>query len=92
MEEKKEYSVIGTVTIGTDEYRDLLTEKFEADREASEQRSKWYEQYSKANKLEEENKKLKEELDKYKKFIKKNSVKIGEEGVTIFMNMLSEDE
>ena len=26
-EEKKEYSVIGTVQIGTDEYRDLIEEK-----------------------------------------------------------------
>ena len=25
-EEKKTYSVVGTVTIGTDEYRDLITE------------------------------------------------------------------
>lgn len=28
-EEKKTYSVVGTVTIGTDEYRDLITESAE---------------------------------------------------------------
>lgn len=69
MEEKKVYSVIGTVTIGTDEYRDLLTEKFEAVKEKDEYNHRWYEQYSKATKLEEENKKLKLELDRLKKYV-----------------------
>ena len=72
MEEKKTYSVVGTVTIGTDEYRDLLTEKFEAQKDAAESNSKWYEQYNKARKFEEENTKLKEELEQLKRYIKDN--------------------
>lgn len=72
MEEKK-YSVVGTVTIGTDEYRDLLTEKFEAQKDASEYNKRWYEQYNKANKLEDENKILKNELDQLKRYIKDNN-------------------
>lgn len=72
MEEKK-YSVVGTVTIGTDEYRDLLTEKFEAQKEASENNSRWYEQYNKARKLEDENEKLRDELDQLKRYIKDNN-------------------
>ena len=73
MDEKKEYSVIGTVTIGTDEYRDLLTEKFEAVREKEEYSKKNNEYYWNIHKLEEENKKLKQELDQLKKYIKDNN-------------------
>lgn len=69
-EEKKTYSVVGTVTIGTDEYRDLLTEKFEAQKEAERQRNSWYNEYSDCQKLREENKKLKERLDKFEGYLK----------------------
>lgn len=72
MEEKKKYSVMGTVTIGTDEYRDLLTEKFEAQKEASENNTRWYEQYNKARNLEDENTRLKNELEQLKRYIKDN--------------------
>lgn len=69
-DEKKVYSVVGTVTIGTDEYRDLITEKFKAEREADRQRTEWYNEYNKAQKLEEKNRKLSEKLDSLEKFIK----------------------
>lgn len=91
MDEKKEYSVIGTVTIGTDEYRDLLTERFEAIKEKEEYNNKWYEQYRKVKELEDQNVKLKEELDKLKSFIKKNSVNINEDSITLFMSMFGEE-
>jgi hypothetical protein len=91
-ENKKEYTVVGTVTIGTDEYRDLLTEKFEAERAKEEEHDRWWKCYTEKNELEKTNKKLMEELDKYKKFIKKNSVNISEDSITLFMSMLGEDE
>ena len=69
-EEKKTYSVVGTVTIGTDEYRDLIREKFEAEKEAEYQRHRWYTEYEAKQKLEEKNKKLSERLDSLEKFIK----------------------
>lgn len=72
-EEKKTYSVIGTVTIGTDEYRDLLTEKFEAVKEKCEWHDKWYKEYCDKSKLENECKKLKEELDQLKRYIRENN-------------------
>ena len=92
MEEKKEYSVIGTVTFGTDEYRDLLTEKFEAQKEKEQEHDRWYSCYCEKRDLQTEYDKLKEELDKYKKFVKKNTVNINEDSVTLFMQMLGEDE
>lgn len=89
-ENKKEYSVIGTVTIGTDEYRDLLEDKFRAEKEKSEWHDKWYKEYCGKGDLEKENKKLKEDLDKLKEFIKKNQALINEGGITVFMSMFGE--
>ena len=74
MEEKKTYySVIGTVTIGTDEYRDLIIEKCNAEKEADRQRNEWYSEYTRAQKLEEKNRKLSEKLDSLEKYIKENN-------------------
>jgi len=56
-DEEKKYSIIGQVTIGTDEYRDLIEAVAEARKDAEENNSKWYEEYQKANTL---NKQLEE--------------------------------
>lgn len=90
-ETKKEYSVVGTVTIGTDEYRDLLQERFEAEKEKNRMHDKWYSEYCEKGKLENECKKLKEELDRLKKFISKNKALINEDGITVFMSMFGEE-
>lgn len=75
MEENKTYSIVGTVTIGTDEYRDLI-EKLAAERAESERlRSRWYEESSKntASKREYEEKiaKLTQENELLRKALKK---------------------
>lgn len=72
MDEKKVYSIVGTVTIGTDEYRDLIEGKVAAEKESSDYCHRYWEEQTKNRKLEEENAKLREELDKYKKFVKDN--------------------
>ena len=90
MEEKKEYSIIGTVTIGTDEYRDLLQEKFDAQKLESDWHTKWYNEYCDKRKFEDECKKLKEELDKCKAYIKKTSV--NEEAISIVMSLFGEGD
>ena len=72
-EEKKTYSVVGTVTIGTDEYRDLIIEKCKAEREADRQRTEWYNEYTRAEKLVAKNTKLSEKLDSLEKYIKENN-------------------
>lgn len=68
-ESKKAYSVIGQVTIGTDEYRDLIEAVQEAKADADKHRSNWYEQYNKANKLEADIKKISAVSDSYADFI-----------------------
>lgn len=75
MDERKEYSVVGTVTIGTDEYRDLIEALKDAQKDAEKERRDWLEQYNKANKLEKENKELLAKLEKYEAFIKQDAVK-----------------
>lgn len=70
MDEKKTYSVVGTVTIGTDEYRDLIENLKDAQKEAEEQRSKWWEQYSKLQNTEKELKAVLERLKELEAFVR----------------------
>lgn len=72
-ENKKVYSITGTVTIGTDEYRDLLTDKFEAIKDKEDYYHKWAELYRERDTITTENKKLKEELEQLKRYIKENN-------------------
>ena len=87
-ENKKEYSVLGTVTIGTDEYRDLITEKFEAVNARDEEHDRWYNQYKEAQKYKEECETLKKQVEaltakikKCEKFIKNNTGKFSLTGI-----------
>lgn len=96
-ENKKEYSVIGTVTIGTDEYRDLLTEKFEAVKARDEEHDRWYHQYKEAQNYKSECDELKKKVEvlrakivKCENFIKKNNAN---DNVALFiMSLFGEDE
>lgn len=64
-EEKKEYSIIGQVTIGTDEYRDLIETVKEAENEARKYRSESSDRYWEIDKLKKEV----ESLKQYKEFV-----------------------
>ena len=70
MGEEKKYSVIGTVTIGTDEYRELIEQcaKFEADR--NDYRDKYWSEQNITNKLTNELESAKNRNDMYTQFIK----------------------
>lgn len=64
-EERKAYTIIGRVEIGTDEYRDLIEAVQEAKAEENHQRDRWCKEYDRANELE---KKVKE-LAPFKDFV-----------------------
>lgn len=64
-EERKAYTIIGRVEIGTDEYRDLIEAVQEAKAEESHQRGRWLDEYNRADELE---KKVKE-LEPFKNFV-----------------------
>lgn len=91
MEEKKIYSVIGTVTIGTDEYRDLLTEKFEAERDKERYMRDGWKKDEQINALNKQVEVLKTKLEKCEKFIKKNTVNISQDSISVFMQMFGEE-
>lgn len=52
--EKKEYSLIGRVEIGTDEYRDLIEAVAEAERRADRSNSDYWEKYREVESLKKE--------------------------------------
>lgn len=89
-EEKKVYSVIGTVTIGTDEYRDLIESRMEVEKSKDYyMRESW--------KKDEEIKKLKSQVDaltskikKCEKFFKNNHDASGDV-ISVFMSIFGED-
>ena len=90
MEEKK-YSIIGKVEIGTDEYRELIESRMEAEKSKDYYVREGWKKDDEIKCIKNENLKLKEELDKLKKFIKKNQALINEDGITVFMSMFGEE-
>lgn len=90
MDEKKTYSIVGKVEIGTDEYRDLIEEKNEALKAKDTWYNKYWEESSKVSKLQKELEETRAELEKYKEFIKKNATVITEDNITLFAQLLGE--
>lgn len=50
--EKREYETKGTVTIGTDEYRDLIQDVCDLRSAGQKEHDDWYREYNRANDLE----------------------------------------
>ena len=64
-EERKEYSIVGQVTTGTDEYRDLIEAVKEAENKARDYRKESNDRYWESDKLKKEV----ESLKQYKEFV-----------------------
>lgn len=67
--EKKEYETKGTVTISTEEYRDLIAMNYELQQRGQKEHDDWYKEYKRASELEGSNKKLQEKLDLLDEFL-----------------------
>ncbi len=67
--EKKTYSIVGKVEIGTDEYRDLIETNAELKAKCDEQNSKHWDLYSRVNKLGEELKDAKKKIEEFQGFV-----------------------
>lgn len=91
MEEKKQYSIIGKVEIGTDEYRDLIESCMEQEKRAENYMREGWKKDEEINNLKKQVETLFARINKYKQFIKKNTVNISEEGVSVFMSMFGEE-
>ena len=70
MDEQKTYSIIGEVKIGTDEYRELIEGKLNAEAEASDYRNRFWKEESKSKELSAKNEELQKRVDKLTEFIK----------------------
>lgn len=71
MDEKKTYSVVGTVSIWTDEYRDLIEERASFKKDADEYRSKFWKEESARKSEEAKVKALEAQLEDYRAFLDK---------------------
>lgn len=69
IEEEKEYDTKGTVTISTEEYRDLIRRTYELKTQGQKEHDDWYEQYNKNNELEKKNKALQRAIEAYNIYI-----------------------
>lgn len=69
MEDKK-YTVVGSVTIGADEYRDLVENRIKQEQEADNYRSKFWNELSKSGDLQKELDALKPKYEALNKFVK----------------------
>lgn len=90
MDEEKKYNIVGTVTIGTDEYRDLIQARFEAQRQADSLNNRWCDEYRKANDLQKQVNALKAKLEKCEKFIKKNT-KSEDDTISVIFSLFGEE-
>ena len=90
MEEKK-YSVVGRVEIGTDEYRDLISEKFESQKQMEYYRDKYWAEQKVTNELKKEVETLHSKLAKLESVLKKNTININDDGVSVIMSLFGED-
>ena len=68
-EEKKTYSVVGTVTIGTDEYRDLITEVAELKGDLKEVEKRKSDLYWENDKNKRKAEELEKSLETYKAYV-----------------------
>lgn len=69
MSEEKQYEIKGTVTISTEEYRDLITDKFEAQKNADSYRDRYWSEQSESSKLKEKIKALESGQKNYRDFV-----------------------
>lgn len=69
MEDKKVYSIVGKVEIGTDEYRDLIEDKARAERSSDDYMHKYWSEQDKVRNLEKKIDALKQRADFFDEYL-----------------------
>lgn len=69
MDERKQYSVVGQVTIGTDEYRDLIERAMEAEKESADYRNRYWREQEESKKFKEKAEYQEKALEQYRSFV-----------------------
>lgn len=90
-EEKKVYSIVGKVEIGADEYRDLIESRMEIEKSKDYYMREGWKKDTEINNLKKQVEVLKAKIEKFEKFIKKNTVNISEDGISVFMSLFEEE-
>lgn len=67
--DKKEYLIVGKVEIGTDEYRDLIETNAELKAEKDRHSSRFWEEHTRADKLDTELKDAKKKIEEFQGFL-----------------------
>lgn len=91
MEEKKVYSIVGKVEIGTDEYRDLIESRLVAEKRADSYMHDGWEKDKKINELNKKVEQLTKKVEKCEKFFKNNHDATGDV-ISVFMGIFGDDE
>ena len=74
-EETKDYGVKGTVTISTEEYRDLIIKVQELKAAGQREHDDWYEEYNENSKLKNEIKSRDELIAKYREYTNSSEIR-----------------
>lgn len=88
-ENEKKYSVIGTVTIGTDEYRDLIESRMEVEKSKDYYMRESWKKDEEIKNLKERVEALTTKLNRCEKFFKSQDVP--SDIVSVFMSIFGED-
>jgi hypothetical protein len=67
--EEKQYDYKGTVTISTEEYKDLITEKFEAKKDMEDYRSRYWSEQNKTKELTSKVEAQEKSISHYRNFV-----------------------
>lgn len=86
MDEKK-YSIVGRVEIGTDEYRDLIESRMEAEKSRDSYMREGWKKDDEINKLKKQVEVLTERAERYKNFIKSHCTVNAEDSISLFVNL-----
>ncbi len=73
-QEEKQYSIVGKVEIGTDEYRDLIESKVNLEKDLSEERSRRWNAENAKGRLDKITVNQKKQLDSYAEFLKEKEL------------------
>ena len=87
MEDKKDYSIVGKVEIGTDEYRDLIVDKYEAENRKDYYMREGWKKDEEINKLKKQVEVLTAQVEKYKNFVKSHCTLNAEDSISLFVNL-----
>lgn len=80
-EEEKEYDTKGTVTISTEEYRDLIRETFDLKAQGQREHDDWYAQYKECENLKQQVESLKKAVNAYNEYINSTETRKSDYGL-----------